>query len=214
MRRRLRAASFAVWLRAGGIQFAWLVILGAGAAIPLSEALIDQGWSWVSPTLGFLVVVAAGVERIFGRTTEAAVALDRLRRELAREHRMLTAAAGPYSLAEDRLPSMRNAPRNTSPGTTSRWSPTTRRSSATRPDRLGRSPRARQAHPARRTGTPDVAAQERSGLIGVWRGGVSLLGVAFTGVGFIGGRSAVVMVEWKVMPRNVRMLCSTLVSAW
>ena len=101
VRRRRRVASFAVWLRAGGIQFAWLVILGAGAAIPLSEALIDQGWSWVSPTLGFLIVVAAGVERIFGRTTEAAVALDRLRRELAREHRMLTAAAGPYSLADD-----------------------------------------------------------------------------------------------------------------
>jgi hypothetical protein len=69
----------------------------------LSEALIDQGWSWVSPTLGFVIVVAAGVERIFGRTTEAAVALDRLRRELAREQRMLTAASGPYSLAEDRF---------------------------------------------------------------------------------------------------------------
>jgi hypothetical protein len=60
VRRRLRVASFAVWLRAGDIQVAWLVILGAGAAIPLSEALIDQGWSWVSPTLGFLIVVAAG----------------------------------------------------------------------------------------------------------------------------------------------------------
>jgi hypothetical protein len=103
VRRRLRVASFAVWLRAGGIQFAWLVILVAGAAIPLSEALIDQGWSWISPTLGFLIVVAAGVERIFGRTTEAAVALDKLRRELAREHRMLVALAGPYSLADDRF---------------------------------------------------------------------------------------------------------------
>jgi hypothetical protein len=102
-RRRLRFASFAVWLRAGGIQFVWLVILGAGAAIPLTEALIDQGWTWVSPTLGFLIVVAAGVERIFGRTTEAAVARDRLRRELAREHRMLTAAIGPYSLTDDRF---------------------------------------------------------------------------------------------------------------
>ena len=69
----------------------------------MSEALIDQGWSWISPTLGFLIVVAAGVERIFGRTTEAAVALDKLRRELAREHRMLVAIAGPYSLADDRF---------------------------------------------------------------------------------------------------------------
>ena len=103
VRRRLRVASFAVWLRAGGIQFAWMVILVAGAAIPLSEALIDEGWSWISPTLGFLIVVAAGVERIFGRTTDAAVALDKLRRELAREHRMLMAATGPYSLADDRF---------------------------------------------------------------------------------------------------------------
>jgi hypothetical protein len=103
IRRRLRAANVAAWLRAGGIQFAWLVIVVAGAAIPLSEALIDQGWSWVSPKLGFLIVIAAGVERIFGRTTEAAVALDCLRRELARERRMLTATAGPYSLADDRF---------------------------------------------------------------------------------------------------------------
>jgi hypothetical protein len=51
-------------------------------------------------------------------------------------------------------------------------------------------------------------------LIGVWRGGVSLLGVAFTGVGFIGGRSAVMVVEWKVMRAKVRTLCSTFVSAW
>ena len=57
----------------------------------------------VSPTLGFLIVVAGGVERIFGRTTEAAVALDRSQRELAREHRMLTANAGPKSLADDRF---------------------------------------------------------------------------------------------------------------
>ena len=34
---------------------------------------------------------------------------------------------------------------------------------------------------------------------GVWRGGVSLLGVVFTGVGFVGARSPLVMVEWKVM---------------
>jgi len=101
VRRRLRAASLAAWLRAGGIQVAWLVIVIAGAAIPLSEALIDTGWSWVSPTLGFLIVIAAGVERIFGRTTEAAVALDSLRRDLARERRMIRALAGPYALADD-----------------------------------------------------------------------------------------------------------------
>ncbi len=32
------------------------------------------------------------------------------------------------------------------------------------------------------------------GLMGVCRGGVTLVGVVFTGVGFIGGRSLVVMV--------------------
>lgn len=40
------------------------------------------------------------------------------------------------------------------------------------------------------------------GLIGVWRGGVSFVGVALTGVGFIGGRSVVVMVEWNAMGRT------------
>ncbi len=48
-------------------------------------------------------MVAAGIERIFSRTTEAAVALDRLRRELPREQLMQTAASGPYSGAEDRF---------------------------------------------------------------------------------------------------------------
>ena len=32
-----------------------------------------------------------------------AVALDRLRRELAREHQVLTATSGPYSLVDDRF---------------------------------------------------------------------------------------------------------------
>jgi hypothetical protein len=38
VRRRLRVARVAVWLRAGGIQFAWLMILGAGAAIPCGSS--------------------------------------------------------------------------------------------------------------------------------------------------------------------------------
>jgi hypothetical protein len=32
-------------------------------------------------------------------------------------------------------------------------------------------------------------------LAGVWRGGVSLIGVFFTGVGFIGNRSPLLIVE-------------------
>ncbi len=52
VRRRLRVANTASRMRAGGIQGVWLVILIAGAAIPLSDALISDGWSWVSPLLG------------------------------------------------------------------------------------------------------------------------------------------------------------------
>ncbi len=51
----------------------------------------------------------------------------------------------------------------------------------------------------------------RNGLIGVWRGGVSLVGVAFTGVGFIGGRS-LLMLLWNAMGTTVRTLCSGFVS--
>lgn len=101
LRRKRGIADTAAVLRAGGIQFVWLVVLVAGAAIPLTEALVDDGWEWVSPVLGFVVVIAAGLERIFRRTTDAAVALDRLRRNLSRERRLLIAGAGPYATAQD-----------------------------------------------------------------------------------------------------------------
>lgn len=53
--------------------------------------------------------------------------------------------------------------------------------------------------------------QGRTGFAGVWRGGVSLIGVAFAGVAFIGGRSdAVVM--WNVMRANLRTQCSGFVT--
>ena len=97
VRSRLRLANLAARLRAGGIQVVWLVVLIAGAAIPLTEALITDGWTWVSPVLGFVVVIAAGLERIFSRTTDAAAALDQLRRELSRERRLLIARSGPYA---------------------------------------------------------------------------------------------------------------------
>ena len=101
VRSRLRLANLATRLRAGGIQVVWLVILIAGAAIPLTDALITEGWTWVSPMLGFLIVIAAGLERIFSRTTDAAVALDQLRRELSRERRLLIARSGPYAETEE-----------------------------------------------------------------------------------------------------------------
>lgn len=97
-------ANLAAHLRAGGIQVVWLVVLVAGAAIPLTEALADDGWSWVTPLLGFTVVVAAGLERILSRTTDAAVALDQLRRNLSRERRLLIARAGPYEQSTDPFP--------------------------------------------------------------------------------------------------------------
>ena len=75
---------------------------------------------------------------------------------------------------------------------------------------------ARPDHLRRAVGPPGgVPDQARSGLIGVWRGGVSLVGVVFTGVGFIGGRSptVVAVLVWNVMGAKVRMQCSRTVSA-
>lgn len=101
IRRRLRYADAAGRLRAGGIQMVWLLIVIAGAAIPLTEALKSDGWEWVSPVLGFVVVVASGLERIFSRTTVAAAAVDELRRDLARQRRQLLAGCGEYDGAVD-----------------------------------------------------------------------------------------------------------------
>ncbi len=57
----------------------------------------------MSPVLGFVVVVAAGLERIFSRTTQSAVALDELRRGLARERRLLVAGTGEYADPDGRV---------------------------------------------------------------------------------------------------------------
>ena len=84
-------------MRAGGIQAVWLVVLLAGAAVPLTDAVITDGWTWVSPVLGFVIVVAAGLERIFQRATGAAAPLDELRRKVARERRLLQAGADGYA---------------------------------------------------------------------------------------------------------------------
>jgi hypothetical protein len=101
VRSRLRVANTAAWLRASGIQVVWLIILIAGAGVPLTQALDTDGWTWVNPTLGFIVVIAAGVERIFSRTTPAAVSLDVLRRDLARERRLLMTRSDAYESADD-----------------------------------------------------------------------------------------------------------------
>ena len=93
--RRIRRLRNEVWLRTTTVQVLWLVVVLAGAGIPLSNAL--GGWDWIEPTLGFVVVAAAGVERIFARTSRKAATVDELRRALAHEYRMLVTAAGDYT---------------------------------------------------------------------------------------------------------------------
>jgi hypothetical protein len=101
MRRRLRYLDVVARLRAFTMQVVWIIVLAAGAAVPLATAL--EWDDWVAPVLGFVVVVASGVERIFNRTTAAAVAVDALRRRLDRERRVLVAGQLEYADADDPL---------------------------------------------------------------------------------------------------------------
>lgn len=97
--RRLRQATIQVRLRVGAIQFSWVVVTIAGAAVAVVEAV---GWpGWVAALLGFLVVVFQGLERIFGRTTEGSRSIDVLRRDLGREKRLYLASEGRYKAADD-----------------------------------------------------------------------------------------------------------------
>lgn len=93
--RRIRRLRNEVWWRTTTIQVLWLIVVLAGAAVTLSNAL--GGWDWIEPTLGFVVVVAAGAERIFARTSGKAATVDELRRALSHEHRMLVTATGDYA---------------------------------------------------------------------------------------------------------------------
>jgi hypothetical protein len=89
---RVRRLGTEVWLRTTAIQAMWLVVVLAGAGIPLNTALGGPGW--VEPSLGFVVVAAAGIERIFVRTSGKAATVDVLRRALAHECRLLSAGTG------------------------------------------------------------------------------------------------------------------------
>lgn len=95
LRSRVRTGRLGALLRTLAIQGLWVLVVLAGAGVPLNQAVGGPGW--VGPTLGFIVVVAAGIERVFARTTPAAAAQDVLRRGLAREHRLYLAGAGSYS---------------------------------------------------------------------------------------------------------------------
>lgn len=77
------------------VHLSWVVVLLAGAAVPLAEAL-DLS-SWVVALLGFTVVAFQGVDRLFDRTSRGSEAMDRLRRGLAREQRLLLVGGGDYA---------------------------------------------------------------------------------------------------------------------
>lgn len=99
MNQRRRSLAREFRLRYFALQATWVIVLTAGAAIPLSAAL---GWpGWVAPVLGFSVVVATGLEKVFNRTTDGAVAVDRLRRALEQEGRLFRARRLHYADIDD-----------------------------------------------------------------------------------------------------------------
>jgi hypothetical protein len=98
IRTRAKSGRYQMWARALSAQTLWLIVVLAGAAIPLNTAV--GGPSRVEPWLGFVVVAAAGIERIFARTGRKASAVDVLRRDLEQTKRRLEATASrPYSEA-------------------------------------------------------------------------------------------------------------------
>jgi hypothetical protein len=98
MRKRAKSSRYRMGAREFAAQAIWLIVIMAGGAIPLNTAL--GGPSWIEPSLGFVVVAAAGIEKIFARTGRKAAAIDVLRRDLEQLQRRLEATASlPYSEA-------------------------------------------------------------------------------------------------------------------
>lgn len=98
VQRRSRRARWSTRARYVSIHLSWIVVLLAGAAISLVEALeLPRA---VAPLLGFVVVVFQGVDRIFDRTSRGSIAMDQLRRNLAGEERQLLGRVGDYAAAE------------------------------------------------------------------------------------------------------------------
>jgi hypothetical protein len=95
IQRRERRARWSTRSRYLAIHLSWIVVLLAGAGVPLAEALGSP--AWLPPVLGFVVVAFQGFERIFGRTSAGSRSMDRLRRGLAREERLLLAGVGAYA---------------------------------------------------------------------------------------------------------------------
>ena len=99
IKRRAGAAGASAWARAGTVHALWLVVVLAGAGIPLNGAL--GGPSWVEPSLGFVIVAAAGADKIFARTRHKAAAVDTLRRSLNKQLRLMSTASGDYAGLDD-----------------------------------------------------------------------------------------------------------------
>lgn len=95
IRRRDRRATWATRSRYLLIHLSWIIVLLAGAGISLGEALTGTP-DWVTPLLGFVVVVFQGIGRVFGRTSSGSLAMDQLRRGLGRERRLVLVGGGPY----------------------------------------------------------------------------------------------------------------------
>ena len=94
IRRRDRRATSATRSRYASIDSSWIIVLAAGAAVALVEA-IDLA-SWVAPVLGR----SRGrprLDQVFGRTSEGSKPMDLLRRRLAHEQRLVLVRGGPYA---------------------------------------------------------------------------------------------------------------------
>ena len=101
IRRRERRATWSTRGRYVAIHMSWIVVLLAGAAVPLAQALGSP--AWVGAVLGFVVVAFQGFDRIFGRTSQGSRSMDLLRRRLAREQRMMLVGGGQYAADVDRV---------------------------------------------------------------------------------------------------------------
>ncbi|MGA9279566.1 hypothetical protein [Ilumatobacter sp.] len=101
IRRRERRATLSTRGRYVAIHLSWIVVLLAGAGVPLAQALGSP--AWVAAMLGFVVVAFQGFDRIFGRTSEGSRSMDLLRRRLAREQRLMLAGGGQYAAGVDRI---------------------------------------------------------------------------------------------------------------
>ena len=97
--KRIRWADRGMNARSVGQKVAWTVARVAGGAVSLSEAVVAS-MDWLPAVLGFVVVVAQGSDRLLRRSAEGSASMERMRRDLSREHRLFRARATVYDLDE------------------------------------------------------------------------------------------------------------------